>query len=354
MNEAKGSGAIPAREQFIQELAPLGLSARMPASLRGPDAAACEQASAVFEVIEELAFGASGEGARVARQAGAWAMRTSHRRYWAARTPSGEAGLVPLGSFGGGHLVTPCAIETGADGNLWIASLGAERITVLTPEGGLVRHVPLPGARPWGLFPAGDGTIWACDFARPRLERIAPDGSIVQGIALPHSSGDDLRPILGAASGADIFLILADGRGGARRLARLRADGSGLEFLPCPVLNPSCVRVRDGLLHVSSLNPAFLLARPLDSGDWFRVNAGLLPEYLTRFDFAGPEAWLTARRHLIRLGRGGEVEMIVDAGGLAGYPEANLCDVAGLQSSRERRLYAVDNIHNLVHSYRIG
>lgn len=335
-----------------------------PAIPAGLDAAACVQAEAVLDVVESLTAGHTGEGASIARSGAAWTVQERHRRFWAARLAEGcasirpaETPLRPTGSFGAESLVTPCGLEPGADGNLWVTSLGGERLSALSPQGELVRHVPLPGARPWGLFQAGqtgqDG-LWVCDFANSLLLRVAPDGTQTQCLPV-RVAGQDLRPILGAANGPEIFLILADGSGRNRRLARLCvADDSALEFLPCPVAIPSGVRVRGGRLYVSSQNPPAILSRPLAGGAWTGFSAGLLPEYLTQFAFAGEHAWLACRGQLTRLGKSGAVEQVVDAAALAGYPESNFCGLAALDGPDGPRLFVADNIHNLIHAFRLG
>lgn len=361
MSDACNTATILSREHFSgQEAArpPHQAQAFSPAQPAGLDAAACVQAGAVLDVVESLAAGRSGEGATIARNGAAWAVQERHRRFWAARPAEGL--LRPAGSFGSESLVTPCGLEPGADGNLWVTSIGGERLSVFSPQGELARHLPLPGASPWGVFQAGQGCLWVCDFANALLLLVGPDGGIEQRLPV-RVPGQDLRPILGAADGAEIFLILADGSGRNRRLARLRVDdrpedgdGAAPELLPCPVAIPSGLRVRGGRLHVSSQNPPAILSRPLSGGDWTGFSAGLLPEYLTQFAFAGEHAWLAARGRLTRLGTAGAVEQVVDAAALAGYPESNFCGLAALDGPDGPRLFVADNIHNLIHVFRLG
>lgn len=369
MSDACNTATILSREHFSGQEAtnpPYTGAAYAPAPAIAArlDAAACVQAEAVLDVVESLAVGHSGEGATIARNGAAWTVQERHRRFWAARLAEGcasirpaESLLRPVGSFGAESLLTPCGVEPGADGNLWVTSIGGERITALSPQGELVRHVPLPGARPWGLFQAGqagEDSLWTCDFANSLLLRIGPDGRLEQSLPV-RVAGQDLRPILGAANGPEIFLILADGSGRNRCLARLRADdGATPEFLPCPVAIPSGLRVRAGRLYVSSQNPPAILSRPLAGGAWTGFSAGLLPEYLTQFAFAGEHAWLAARGRLTRLGRTGAVEQVVDAAALAGYPESNFCGLAALDGPDGPRLFVADNIHNLIHAFQLA
>lgn len=365
MSDSCNTATILSREHFSGPRPPQGDPALRTAPPAGLDAAACVQAEAVLDVVESLTAGHTGEGATIARNGAALIVQERHRHFWAARLAEGcasirpaQTALRPAGSFGTEGLVTPCGLEPGADGNLWVTSLGGERLSALSPQGELVRHVPLPGARPWGLFQAGQDSLWVCDFANSLLLRVAPDGTQEQCLPV-RVAGQDLRPILGAAddtpNSPDIFLILADGSGRNRRLARLCvADDSALEFLPCPVAIPSGLRVRGGRLYVSSQNPPALLSRPLEGGAWTGFSTGLLPEYLTQFAFAGEHVWLACRGRLTRLGKTGAVEQVVDAAALAGYPESNFCGLAALDGPDGPRLFVADNIHNLIHAFRLG
>jgi hypothetical protein len=375
MSDACNTATILTREHFSgQEEASAPYTgaayAPAPAMAAGRDAAACVQAGAVLDVVERLAAGHTGEGATIARNGAAWTVQKRHHCFWAARVAEGcasirpaENQLHPLGSFGAESLVTPCGLEPRVDGTLWVTSLGGERLSALSPQGELVRHVPLPGARPWGLFQAGqarEDSLWVCDFANALLLRIGLDGRLEQRLPV-RVAGQDLRPILGAANAAEIFLILADGSGRNRRLARLRADdrpedgdGAAPELLPCPVAIPSGVRVRGGRLFVSSQNPPALLSRPLAGGAWTGFSSGLLPEYLTQFAFAGEHTWLASRGRLARLGKTGAVELVVDAATLAGYPESNFCGLAALDGPDGPRLFVADNIHNLIHAFQLA
>lgn len=329
----------------------------------GDYAAACLQTAAIMDVVEALTANSASEGAQLARSGASWALRADHRRYWTARknqppgaTAPGSGELWPIGTFGANSLTTPCGMALGPDGNLWIASLGAERLSVFSPEGELVHHVPLPGSQPWGVFAAEDETFWVCDLAQPRLTRIGRDNMPTQRLdVLQREPVQDLRPILGAAHGSILYLILSDKAGRNRRLARLdTGTDTNLELLPCPVSVPSAVRVQGDTLYVSGQNPPVLVSRPLQCGAWTCRNAGLVPECLTQFTFAGGRVWLAANRLLARLSPAGIVELVVDAGALSGYPDSNFCDLCVVDGKDGQRLYATDNIHNLVHVFRLS
>lgn len=326
-------------------------------------AAACVLAAAVLDAVADLAGNSASEAALLAKSGAAKTLETRHDVLWnALRTEylatRGAARLVYAGALGRGLLATPCGLQAGADGNLWATCLGGEGLAVLPPDGGPGRLVPLPGSRPWGLFQAGGGALWVCDFARPRLLLVEADGTVARELAVePTSDGDGLRPILGAAdpdSGwRSLRLILADASGRSRKLARLSLDGGEPEFEPCPLTQPSALAIRGGRLFVSSQNPAAILSRPVDGGEWSRFSSGLAPEYLTQFTFAPDGVWLAARGRLARLDTDGRLERVVDAAALAGYPGSNFCGLAALALPDGPRLFVADNIHNLVHAFRL-
>lgn len=329
----------------------------------GTLAGSCVLAAAVLDAVADLAGDSGSEAALLAKSGAAKTLESRHDALWnALRTdflsPRGDARPAYAGALGHGLLATPCGLQAGADGALWATSLGGEGLAVLPPDGGQGRLVPLPGSRPWGLFQAGGGALWVCDFARPRLLLVEADGTVARELAVELADErNGLRPILGAAdpdSGwRTLFCILADASGKNRRLARLNLDGGGPEFEPCPLTQPSALAIRGGRLYVSSQNPAVILSRPMRGGEWSRFSSGLAPEYLTQFTFTPDGVWLAARGRLARLDANGRLERVVDAAALSGYPGSNFCGLAALALPDGPRLFAADNIHNLVHAFRL-
>lgn len=326
-------------------------------------AGSCVLAAAVLDAVADLAADSGSEAALLARSGAAKALEARHDALWSARRTDslatrGDARPLYAGALGRGLLATPCGLQAGTDGALWASCLGGEGLAVLPPDGGRGRLVPLPGARPWGLFQAGGGALWVCDFARPRLLLVEADGTVARELAVEPPRGQvGLRPILGTAdpdSGwRTLHLILADASGRNRRLARLSLDGGGPEFEPCPLTQPSALAIRGGRLFACSQNPAVILSRPLRGGEWSRFSSGLAPEYLTQFTFAPDGVWLAARGRLARLDADGRLERVVDAAALCGYPGSNFCGLAALALPDGPRLFAADNIHNLVHAFRL-
>lgn len=365
MSNACNTAAILTREHFSgHEQACAPQYAQAPGMFAGLDAAACKQAEAVLDVVESLATGRGSEAARLARTGANWGLRRRHDRYWSARLATDGAGRSPAQhlpkltrTFGSSLLATPCGLEPGPDGNLWVASLGGERLTALSPQGELVRQVPLPGARPFGLFAGAAGALWVCDLSRPRLLEITPDGAPGRSLAL-ESGG--LRPLRGAVHGDEMFLILVNAQCEARQLARLdlcqvvpAGAGVRVELLPCPIRNLSGVELRDGQLYVSGQNPPVLLRRPLHGGEWSNASQGMLPEYLTQFGFRGADTWLAARHHLARLDAKGALDIVMDAGSQSGYSGCSFCDLAFLKGQDSDAIYLTDNINDVIHHFEI-
>ncbi len=358
MSDACNTATVLSRELFsCQEVAsalqrtqafPLTTTAKL-------DIPDCVQSGTVLEIVESLAFGHNSEGAIFARKGAVWAVLQQHRHIWTSRLTKSCASIRPVGTFGAECLSTPCGTEFGPDGNLWVASLGGQRLTVFSPQGELVRHVPLPGALPWGVFAADDQTLWVCNYACPQLTHIDQDGTLIQRLDFQQSNSiQNLRPILGAAHSSELYLILSDKVGRNRRLARTKSEiGAPLEFLPCPVTIPSAVRVHSGRLYVSNQNPPALVSRPLHNEAWICHNTALVPEYLTQFAFAGDNVWLATRGLLTRLGPAGEVELVVDAAALSGHPNSYFCDLRIREGEDGPRLYATDNIHNMIHVFQL-
>lgn len=326
------------------------------------DAVACVQTAAVIDVVGDITTGSSSEGACYARAGANWIIQNRHHRYWGTKLAERNADartahsrLQPIGTFGTNEITTPCGMDVGADGNLWVTSLGGGKVTVFSPEGDVVRHVVLPGSSPWGVFAAHDNGLWVCDSATSQLTRIGLDGSLLQRLDLPlPASCQNLRPILGAAHGLDLYLILTDGAANSRRFARISLKSlDSMEFLSCPVLTPSCVRVHGDRLFVSAQNPPAILSRPVAGGAWSLFNQSLVPEYLTQFRFVGDNAWITGRERLTCLGPTGAVEQVVDAGNLAGYTGCNFSGMVGLVRNNAMHLHIADNIHDLIHVFRL-
>lgn len=371
MSNACNTATVLLPEYFSGAEAPAALctvSAQIPGAEQSISAnvAACVHAAAVLEVVEGLALDRGDEAAAQARNAATWALRRRHDRYWSSRLAANAEGRsqaqhlpMPARTFGASLLATPCGLEPGPDGNLWVASFASERLCVFSPQGEPLRQVPLPGVRPFGLFAGAAGALWVCDLSRPRLLEITPDGA--PGCSLTLESGD-LRPLRGVAHGNEMYLILVNAQCQTRLLARLDLGQAvhngaeahvGVELLPCPIRNLSGVELRDGHLYASGQNPPVLLRRPLHGGEWSSASQAMLPEYLTQFGFHGAETWLAARHHLARLGANGGLDIVMDAGSQSGYSGCNFCDLAFLKGQDSDAIYLTDNINDVIHHFEI-
>jgi len=322
-------------------------------------AAACVQAEAILTVAEYLAAGCQSAGAFVACNSAAQIVSRHHHRHWANRMVQESDTIRLINSFGDKDLLTPYGLESSSDGFLWATSLGGERISKFSSYGDLVQHLQLPGSRPWGLFQAGRESLWVCDLANPYLLRVRKDGIIEHRLHI-RNNGQDLRPILGTADGNVLYLILANSTGRNRQLARIHADDeSSLEILPCPTPRPSGIRVHAGRLYLSSQNPPALLSQSLDENkieNWTNFNNGMIPDFQNHFVFTDNHVWLTAMGRLTRLNVSGEVELVIDAASLVGYPDSNFRSLTILDtpgSSDGSILFVSDKIHNLIHSFKI-
>jgi hypothetical protein len=324
-------------------------------------AAACVQSEAILDVAENLTTGQKSMDASVARISTTKVVRKYHNRYWKTRMAQDEAIIRLRGSFGAEDVVAPFGLETGADGYIWVTSLCGERISVFSPEGDLVRHVPLHGSQPWGIFQAGQESLWVCDLASPQLLRVGMDGKLEQPLTI-NTGRLEIRPLLGAIDGPNMYLIIGDNTGRNRRLARLRTDADPtLEMLHCPTPNPSGIRVHDGRLYLSSQNPPALLSRPLKGDEeddvekaWEGFNRALLPDLQDHFVFSGKHVWLAARGRLTRLNETGTMDMVMDAGTLVGYPDSNFSSLTTLDGPDGTLLFVAEKIHNLIHCFQLG
>ncbi len=73
----------------------------------------------------------------------------------------------------------PNGIAVGADGNVYVVEPVAQQVTVLTPDGRVVRRVPLGAGGATSAELGPDGQVWVALGAADRFVRIAPDGTTV-------------------------------------------------------------------------------------------------------------------------------------------------------------------------------
>ena len=128
----------------------------------------------------------------------------------------------------------PMAIAS--DGQyLYVADSGAGQIVVLTPEGGLVRTVPVGNvagdllpSRPIGLVVSGDGGFFVSDAANHRVERYDREGRLVWAAGSGGRSGGEqgFNTPAGLALDATGNVYVVDILNG--RVVKLAPDGTFL------------------------------------------------------------------------------------------------------------------------------
>ncbi len=124
----------------------------------------------------------------------------------------------------------PYGIAADGRGTIWVAEMGADRVTGIDAAGGGLRRLRLPpGSRPRGVAVGTDGSIWVTLFGTGRLLRLDP-GSL--------GTRDWLLP---SGAGAGPAAVAVDRRGrvwvsayGANTIVRLEPSTGGFESFPLP------------------------------------------------------------------------------------------------------------------------
>jgi len=119
---------------------------------------------------------------------------------------------------------TPYGITTGADGNVWFAENGGNRIGRITPAGSMTEFaIPTATTQPWGITAGPDGNVWFTESAGNRIGRITPAGVITEFPVPTFNSGP-----LGITTGADGNLWFAEAT--ASKIGRVTPVGVITEF----------------------------------------------------------------------------------------------------------------------------
>lgn len=75
----------------------------------------------------------------------------------------------------------PDGIAAGADGNLWFAERGADRIGRITPDGTITEFpLPTPEAEPSQVTAGADGDVWFTELRPGNIGRITPGGEVTE------------------------------------------------------------------------------------------------------------------------------------------------------------------------------
>lgn len=98
-----------------------------------------------------------------------------------AAAPAASAAPDEITHFALPYGTVPEGIATGADGNLWFAENGADRIGRITPGGEVSEFtLPTPEARPMQVTAGPDGNVWFAESRPGNVGRITPDGTVTE------------------------------------------------------------------------------------------------------------------------------------------------------------------------------
>ena len=161
---------------------------------------------------------------------------------------------------------SPSGIAAGADGNLWVAETGVNRIARVTPRGEITEFALAAGALPaavtagpdgnvWfaqrggigfitsagavttfkvdgivsSISPGSDGNLWFTENFRGKIGRATPAGQITL-FDIPTRPGGGSGNPHGIAAGPDGNLWFTESNVGANKIGRITPDGAVTEF----------------------------------------------------------------------------------------------------------------------------
>jgi len=114
------------------------------------------------------------------------------------------------------------SLDVGPDGNLYVANGGRRKVSIVSPDGEVLREfgrplplhgTPQPGQLgfPRGIDVANDGTIWVSDGERGDVQHFDADGTYL-GRILPSGSGDDTLQLASDVKVRGELVYVADAR----------------------------------------------------------------------------------------------------------------------------------------------
>ena len=99
----------------------------------------------------------------------------------------------------GGGLSSPQGISVDRYGNLWVANLGSDSITLIGPDGRINPRSPIRAKSligPWSTAVDGNGNIWVASFIGQALTELCgtnrsrcPPGTRTGGVLSPRARG---------------------------------------------------------------------------------------------------------------------------------------------------------------------
>ena len=129
-----------------------------------------------------------------------------------------DLGTVDGTGRGAAGLVWPVALAFGPDGNLYVSDEGTHKLSVLNPDGGLVRQWGEFGTgtaqlnRPSGFAFDQDGTVFVADTLNHRVQRFTLEGQHLGGFGTHGSAPGQLNMPWGLAFEHTGNLLVADWR----------------------------------------------------------------------------------------------------------------------------------------------
>jgi phospholipase C len=128
-------------------------------------------------------------------------------------TPGGSPAPAPSfqRSFGRGLLSRPYGVATDANGDIWVADTGHNRVVELSPVGRLVRvfggSFGSPLDQPEGIATDSSGDVWVADTGNDRVVEFSPWGKALTSFGTEGSGDGQLnQPVALAVGSGDVYV----------------------------------------------------------------------------------------------------------------------------------------------------
>jgi len=206
-------------------------------------------------------------------------------------------GEVPLEPGSG-----PIDVVTGADGNLFVAEQGLDRVDRVRPDGGIIGQFALPGGSdPIAITAGPDGNLWVGEFTARKIARVTPAGGITH-----FPAGTTSGNPRGIAADLDGNIWIAES--GPDTLGRLRLSDGNFQQFPTAGGLRDIVAGPDGYLWFTKGSGA--IGRITSAGTLLPdFSAGISPGASPNSIALGPDGniWFTESAGIGRITPGGTV-----------------------------------------------